>query len=55
MKRTIFAGLAIFLLSLAVHAQDKSLPDYGDISDLKGMSAIYVNADSTEARKSILF
>jgi hypothetical protein len=54
MKRTLPAIAAIFLLSLAVRAQDKPLPEYGDIGDLKGMSKVYVNADSTEARKYIL-
>lgn len=34
--------------------QDKQLPEYGDISDLKGMTKVYVTADSTESRKWIL-
>jgi hypothetical protein len=54
MKRTPPAIAAIFLLSLTVRAQDKPLPEYGDIGDLKGMSKVYVNADSTEARKYML-
>lgn len=44
----------LLAVASSIIAQDKPLPEYGDISDLKGMSAVYVNADSTQARKYIL-
>jgi hypothetical protein len=45
---------ALLLCAFAIAGQDKPLPEFGDITDLKGMSAVYVSADSTEARKYIL-
>ena len=46
-------GLFLFLTLSMFPLQDKP-PDYGDISDLKGLSTVYVSADSTEVRKYVL-
>ena len=43
--------LAAFISSSS--AQEK-LPEYGDITDIKGMSKVYVSAPSTGQRKMIL-
>lgn len=44
----------LLLLTLFTLVQDKPLPEYGDISDLRGMTRVYVNADSAQARKYII-
>ena len=57
MKRNLFIVIVVFVASLfgefAVSAQEK-LPEFGDMTDLKGMSRVYVGTDSTESRKFIL-
>lgn len=47
------ALLLILALAAIVSAQE-TLPDYGEITDLKGMSRVYVATDSTDSRKWIL-
>ena len=43
----------ILLFLVSVVAQDK-LPEYGDISDLQGLSRVFVTADTTASRNFVL-
>jgi hypothetical protein len=48
------ALLLLAVLAFTAFGQDKSLPEYGDISDLKGMTKVYVSTETTQVRKYIL-
>ena len=51
-------GLALVvlvtLLCLTTSAQDNTLPEYGDISELKDSSKVYVTSDIADARSRII-
>jgi hypothetical protein len=51
--KPLLAATSLLIFFLLANAQDK-LPDYGDISDLKGLSKVYVSADSSQTRKYVL-
>jgi hypothetical protein len=44
----------LLFLTLATFPIQDTPPDYGEITDLKKLSAVYVSADSTEVRKYVL-
>lgn len=56
MKSRIILCALIVICSPAymILAQDKPLPEYGDISDLKGMTKVYVSTETTQVRKYVL-
>lgn len=53
MKRTLSIAILIALAALTVSAQE-TLPDYGAISDLNGMTKVYISAQTTKQRETII-